>query len=203
MKRFVLLALMAAFFLSLGAQAMRAQDEKVLFKKEPQPEPIAAGDAYIIGPEDVIYIHVWKEDALSRTVPVRSDGKISLPLVDDVAAAGLTPLQLKDVLVTRFGQYIDSPTISVVVTEANSFKVFLSGEVKTPGVIRLRSETTIMQLIPMAGGFTEWANQKKILLIRKEKGRERRFIINYKNIVDGREPNANIVLKSGDTIIVP
>jgi polysaccharide biosynthesis/export protein len=159
------------------------------------------GPQYIIGPEDVLYISVWKEDQISRSVPVRTDGKISLPLVDDVQAAGLTPMQLKEVLAAKFKSFIDNPTISVIVSEANSFKVFLSGEVKNPGVHRFRSDVTLVKLITQAGGFTEWANQKKILILRKEKGADKRITVNYKKIIDGDEPDVTIL--SGDTVVVP
>jgi polysaccharide export outer membrane protein len=157
----------------------------------------------VIGAEDVLYIQVWREEALTKTVPVRMDGNISLPLIHEIKAAGLTPIQLKEALTGRFKEFIESPNVSVTVTEANSFKVFVSGQVRTPGVYRLRSETSLVQIIVMAGGFTEWANQKKIIIIRKENGKERRVTVNYKKIVDGDDPAANIILKSGDTIIVP
>jgi polysaccharide export outer membrane protein len=166
-------------------------------------EVIADSDKYVIGPEDVLSIHVWKEDALTRQVSVRSDGRISLPLIDEVQAAGLTPLQLKEKLTVRLQEFIDNPSVSVIVTEANSQKVYVSGEVKTPGVYRLRGETTLLQVIPMAGGFTEWADQKKIVVIRKEGEKDKRIIINYKKIVSGEDMSANIVVKSGDTVIVP
>ena len=178
-----------------------AQTEKeALSKKQARGEVAADSNQYVIGPEDSLYIHVWKEETLSRTVPVRIDGKISLPLIDEIQAAGLTPLQLKENLIKRFKDFVDIPNVSVIVMEANSFRVFVSGYVKSPGVIRLRSETTILQLIPMVGGFTEWANEKKVLVIRKEESREKRITVNYKKIVSGDEPN--LVLKSGDTIIV-
>ncbi len=181
-----------------------AQQEKEIFeKKQAQSEIKADVSNYVIGPEDVLYIHVWREDLLSRTVPVRMDGNISLPLIDEIQAAGLTPLQLKDVLVQKLKKFIDEPNVSVIVMEANSHKVYISGQVRTPGVYRLRSETTILQIIPMAGGFTEWANQKKILVIRREGGKEKRIIINYKKIIEGQEREGNLVLKPGDTIIVP
>ncbi len=182
--------------------AAYAQGEKdALSQKQAQGEVIADSSQYVIGPEDTLYVHVWKEETLSRTVPVRIDGKISLPLIDEIQAAGLTPLQLKENLIKRFRDFVDIPNVSVIVMEANSFKVFVSGQVKTPGVVRLRSETSILQLIPMVGGFTDWANEKKVLVIRKEGGQERRITINYKRIVNGKDPN--FVLKSGDTIIVP
>ena len=179
----------------------RGKDD--LSKKQAQAEIVADSNQYVIGPEDVLYIHTWKEETLSRTVPVRMDGKISIPLIDEVQAAGLTPLQLKEILIEKFKKFIDNPSVSVIVMEANSFKVYVSGQVKTPGVYRIRSETSLMQIIPMAGGFTDWANQKKILIIRKENGKEKRIIVNYKKIVDGKEPLSSSILKSGDTIIVP
>ena len=166
-------------------------------------EVVADSDKYVIGPEDVLSIHVWKEDALTRQVPVRSDGKISLPLIDEVQAAGLTPVQLKEKLTVRLKEFIDNPSVSVIVTEANSQKVYVSGEVRTPGVYRLRGETTLLQVIPMAGGFTEWADQKKVLIIRKEGEKDKRIVVNYKKIVSGEDMRANIALKAGDTIIVP
>jgi polysaccharide export outer membrane protein len=181
-----------------------AQTEKGdLAKKQAQAEVVADSSQYVIGAEDVLYIHTWKEEALSRTVPVRMDGKISIPLIDEVQAAGLTPLQLKEILIEKFKKFIDNPSVSVIVMEANSFKVYVSGQVRTPGVYRLRGETTLLQIIPMAGGFTDWANQKKILIIRKENGVDKRLIMNYKKIVEGKEPISSSILKSGDTIIVP
>ena len=158
---------------------------------------------YVIGPEDVLYIQVWKEEGLTKTVPVRSDGMISLPLINEVQASGLTPLQLRDLLTEKFKNFVDNPTVTVVVTEANSFKVFVSGQVRTPGVYRLRSETTLLQIISLAGDFTNEANPKKIVIIRREQGKDKRLEINYSEIVDGSNPGSNYVLKAGDTIIVP
>ena len=176
-------------------------DKGALSRKQAQAEVIADSNQYVIGPEDSLYMHVWKEEALSRTVPVRMDGKISLPLIDEIQAAGLTPLQLKENLVRKFREFVDIPNVSVIVTEANSFKVFVSGFVRAPGVVRLRSETSILQLVPMVGGFTEWADQKKVLIIRVENGKEKRYKLNYKKIVKGTDPN--FILKSGDTVVVP
>ncbi len=188
----------------ISVSVVYAQHDEEAQSKKPTQADVAAGDVhYVIGPEDVLYIHVWKEEALTRTIPVRMDGKISLPLINEVEAAGLTPLQLKHQLTEKLKAFIENPNVSVVIVEANSFKVYVSGEVKTPGVYRLRSETSVIQIIPMAGGFTEWANQKKILIIRKENGRERRIIINYKKILEGEDQGANVALKPGDTIIVP
>ncbi len=193
--------LIGAIFLVLPSCAHTQADQEALSKKQAQAEIIADSNQYVIGAEDTLYIYVWKEGELSRTVPVRIDGKISLPLIDEIQAAGLTPLQLKENLIKRFKEFVDIPNVSVMVMEANSSKIFISGQVRGPGEKRLRSETSMLQLIPMLGGFTEWADQKKILIIRKENGKEKRYTVNYKKIVKGTDPN--FILKPGDIIIVP
>jgi len=205
MRKFGFYFVTAALAISLISPAVvYAQAGKEdLLKNQAQAEIAADSNQYVIGPEDVLYIYTWKEEALSRTVPVRMDGKISIPLIDEVQAAGFTPLQLKEILIEKFKKFIDNPNVSVIVMEANSFRVYVSGQVRTPGVYRIRSETSLMQIIPMAGGFTDWANQKKILIIRKENGKEKRITVNYKKIVEGKERVSNSILKSGDTIIVP
>ncbi len=163
----------------------------------------ADSDSYVIGPEDVLFIYVWKEENLSRTVPVRMDGMISIPLVDDIKAAGMTPLQLKEVLLAKLREFVETPDVTVIVSEANSFRVYVQGEVKTPGVFKLRTETSLVQLIVMAGGFTDWANQKKITIMRKEGGKDSRIVVNYKKIVEGDEGARDVMLKSGDIVIIP
>ncbi|MGQ9695972.1 MAG: polysaccharide biosynthesis/export family protein [Thermodesulfobacteriota bacterium] len=201
MQKLFLILLLSSFLLTWSGLSLGQQEKEIFEKKQAQSEIKADAGHYVIGPEDVLYIHVWREDLLSRTVPVRMDGNISLPLIDEVKATGLTPLQLKEVLVEKLKKFIDEPNVSVIVMEANSQKVYISGQVRNPGVFRLRSETSILQIIPMAGGFTEWADQKKILVIRKENGEEKRIPVNYKKIVEGKERNFS--LKRGDTIIVP
>jgi polysaccharide export outer membrane protein len=179
------------------------QEKEVLLKKQAQAEIKTDSSDYIIGPEDVLYIHVWREETLTRTVPVRIDGNISLPLVDEVRAAGLTSLQLKEILAERLKEFVDSPNVFVTVMEANSYKVYVSGQVRSPGVFKLRSETSLIQIIVMAGGLTDWADQKRILIMRRESGKEKRITVNYKKIIQGKEPGGDILLKPGDTIIVP
>jgi polysaccharide export outer membrane protein len=174
-----------------------------ILKKQGQTEIMPDSPPYVIGPEDILYINVWKEEALSRTVPVRMDGKISLPLIDEVQAAGLTPMQLKEVLTQKLKKFIDDPHVFVIVTEANSAKVYISGQVRNPGVYKLRAETSLPQIISMAGGFTDWADQKKILIIRKENGKERRITINYKKVIKGDYPASSSIIRAGDTIVVP
>jgi polysaccharide export outer membrane protein len=192
-----------AIFSIMTPVAYPQGDKEIILKKEAQAEVAADSDHYVIGSEDVLYIHVWREETLSKTVSVRMDGKISMPLIDEIQAAGLTPLKLKEILTERLKEFVEIPTVTVIVMEANSFKVYISGQIKSPGVYRLRSETTLAQIISMAGGLGEWANQKKIIVIRKENGKEKRFTVNYKKIVQGKDLNSNITLKSGDTIIVP
>jgi polysaccharide export outer membrane protein len=201
MRKIFCVGIMVVWIVFIFIPAVYAQDDKE--KKQTQAEWVPVSESYVIGPEDVLSINVWKEEAFSRTVPVRMDGKISLPLIDDVQAAGFTARQLKEVLTTKLKEFVENPNVSVTVVEANSFKVFISGQVRSPGVYRLRSETSLLQFIPMVGGFTDWANQKKILVIRREGGKEKRLTVNYKKIVSGKDPDSNIMLKAGDTIIVP
>jgi polysaccharide biosynthesis/export protein len=190
---------------SAPAQAKPAGSGKAEALKAVQAKAAVAADSdsYIIGAEDVLYIYVWKEENLSRTVPVRIDGMISIPLVDDIKAAGMTPLQLKEILLAKLKEFVETPDVTVIVTEANSYKVYVQGEVKNPGVFRLRTETSLVQLIIMAGGFTDWANQKKITIIRKEGVKESRIRANYKKIIDGDEGANDVILKSGDIVIIP
>ena len=197
MKRLFSMGTIAILVLLLTVSFSLSQE-----KQGAPAKPVDNPD-YVIGPEDVLYIQVWKEEGLTKTVPVRSDGMISLPLINEVQASGLTPLQLRDLLTEKFKNFVDNPTVTVVVTEANSFKVFVSGQVRTPGVYRLRSETTLLQIISLAGDFTNEANPKKIVIIRREQGKDKRLEINYSEIVDGSNPGSNYVLKAGDTIIVP
>jgi polysaccharide export outer membrane protein len=204
MKKLLSIGSIGALVLLVAANMAYPQaDKEFLSKKEGQAEVAVDGDQYVIGPEDVLYVHVWKEEAVSKTVPVRMDGKISLPLIQEVKAAGLTPLQLKEVLMRKFREFIENPIVSVTVVEVNSYKVYVMGQVRNPGVLRLRSETTVTQIIVMAGGFTEWANQRKIMIVRKENGREKRIKVNYKKIMDSGNPTSDIILKAGDTIVIP
>lgn len=158
---------------------------------------------YRIGPEDVLQISVWKNDAMSRTVPVRPDGKISLPLLNDVQAAGLTPMQLRDVLVKKMVVYIPTPEVSVIVTEVRSFKVSVIGEVSRPGRYELKSWTTVVDALAMVGGFSEFASRSRIVVLRPEGKTTKRIPFNYnKAITDGGEQE-NFYLSPGDMVVVP
>ena len=158
---------------------------------------------YTIGPEDVIRIEVWKEPQLSVSVPVRTDGDISLPLIHDVHVVGLTPLELKEELTKMFSKYIENPTVSVIVEEINSLKIYVVGNVNAPGVFDVKREVNVLQAISMAGGFTEWANKRKIKIFRKYGGIEQIINVNYNKLVSGNHPELNIPLQPGDSIVVP
>lgn len=202
-KKIIMLTVCLLGCLGMAAQGLCQQAKSVSPQGQPESKIAADSDSYVIGPEDVLDIYIWKETDLSRKVPVRLDGKISIPLVGEIQAAGLTPLQLKEQLIQKFKDFVEVPNVTITVMEANSFKVYISGQVAKPGVFILRSETTISQIIPMAGGFTEWANQRKILVLRREGGKDQRFTINYKKIISGDDLSQNLVLKPGDTIVVP
>jgi polysaccharide export outer membrane protein len=158
---------------------------------------------YIIGPQDVVEISVWKEAELSRAVPVRPDGKISLPLLDDVQAAGLTPMQLAGQIKTRLNQYMTEPQVTVIVTQTNSQRIYILGEISRTGAYALIPDMTILQAISNAGGPTAFANSKRIYLLRQENGKQGKLFFNYKEVVSGKHTEQNVLLKPGDTIVVP
>jgi polysaccharide export outer membrane protein len=157
---------------------------------------------YIIGPGDVLQITVWKNDTLSRALPVRPDGKISMPLLHDVQAAGLSAMQLRDKIATALGEFMPNPEVAVSVTEVRSMRVSILGEVAKPGVLELRGQTTILEVIAMAGGFKDFASPSKITVIRiDEAGKTKRIRFNYNKAIGSDEEN--LVLRSGDVVVVP
>jgi polysaccharide export outer membrane protein len=165
----------------------------------PQQEP----GEYRIGPEDQLDIAVWKNIELTRTVPVRPDGKISLPLVNDIQAAGLTPLELRDALVRRLEEYIPSPQVSVVVAAVHSFKVSVLGEVNYAGRHELRSGATVLDALAMSGGLKEYASPSRIVVLRSEGRETRRLPFNYKHAMAEGGESENFFLRPGDIIVVP
>jgi polysaccharide export outer membrane protein len=158
---------------------------------------------FVVGPEDVLKIHVWKQESISVTVPVRSDGKISIPLINDVQAAGFTPNQLKDKIAERLKKFIDEPTVSVIVVTINSLKVIVSGNVNAPGVYNIGREISLVEAISLAGGLAEFADPDKIKIIRKENGIDKIFEVNYSAILSGEDLKQNIALVPGDSVVVP
>jgi polysaccharide export outer membrane protein len=172
----------------------------------PVPDVGAAALAteYVIGPGDVLQISVWKNEALSRVVPVRPDGKISIPMLHDVQAAGLTAMQLRDKIARALAEFLPNPEISVAVTEVHSLRVSVLGEVQKPGVLELRGRTTILEAIAMAGGFRDFASPSKITVIRvDDRGQTERIRFNYNKAISNSPEEPNLVLRSGDVIVVP
>jgi polysaccharide export outer membrane protein len=179
----------------------------VVFAQESNRKPITAPiqihESYVIGQGDVLEVFVWRNEQLSRQVTVRPDGKISLPLIQDLHAEGLTVIQLRDEITRRLRQYVQNPTVTVIVNQIKSYKISVLGKVSSPGLYQITTRTTLVEAISLAGGFTEWANKRKITVIRSEEGKKKKLRINYKKIVSGKDPSQNIILQRGDTIIVP
>jgi polysaccharide export outer membrane protein len=156
---------------------------------------------YIIGAQDVLDISVWKEDQLTKSVPVRPDGKISMPLLNDVQAAGLTPTQLATQITESLKKFVTDPQVTVIVREINSQRVYMLGEVSRQGAYPLLPGMTVLQALSSSGGFTQFANVKKIYVLRVENGKQQKYPFNYKRALES--PDQNILLKAGDTIVVP
>lgn len=165
------------------------------------PPGSQASQTYVIGPDDTLYVSVWKEPDLTETLPVRADGKISMPLLNDVQAAGLTPMQLGAALTDKLKKYVSDPHVTIVVTQMNSQRVYVTGEVLHPGAMNLTPNMTILQALSSAG-FTQFANTKGIYVLRNQNGAETKLAVNYKRLIKG-EGGQNIALKPGDTIVVP
>jgi len=181
-----------------GAKVLTAEN----ISSQP-PKPATEDPNYSIGPEDVLTIDVWKEPEISRTVPVRRDGKISLPMLNDVQAAGLTPTQLGSEIVAKLRATVINPHVTVIVAQMSSQRIYILGQVTRGGAYPLVPDMTAVQALSIAGGFTPFAKLKKIYVMRAENGENKVFPINYKEVVSGRNAQQNIRLKPGDTIVVP
>src|ERR1700684_3457034 len=200
--------------LSLIAVVMPAQAQQAANDKQPAAQSAAEDTSaaskaatqdpnYIIGAQDVLDISVWKEPEVSRTVPVRPDGKISLPVVNDVQAAGLTPSQLAAQITVSLKKYVTSPQVTVIVATINSQRVYIIGEVNRPGAFPMLPGMNVLQGLSSAGGFTQFAKTKSIYVLRMENGKQQKYPVNYKEVVSGKHPDQDILLKAGDTIVVP
>ena len=195
----------ALFMLAPIVSAQQASPSAKSVAAPPAIRPVSAAPSdYVIGPEDVLQVSVWKNETLSRVVPVRPDGKISLPLLHDIQASGLTAMQLRDKISKALGEFMPNPEVSVIVTDVRSYRVSVMGEVQRPGVLLLRSSTTIMEAIAMAGGFRDFASPSKIVVVRKNSnGQTEKIPFNYNRAIRAGEAEDNIVLKTGDVIVVP
>ena len=200
----------------LAAVALAGASRVVQAQVPPAPKPnqspahaaVAPGSApvapdYVIGPDDVLSIVFWRDKDISADVAVRPDGRISLPLLNDVQAGGLTPLQLRDRLTEEARRYVEDPNVTVVVKQINSRRVFITGMVGKPGAYPLAGNMSVVQLISMAGGLSEYANPKKIRILRGEPGKQQSLPFNYRDVASGERLDQNVELKPGDTVVVP
>ncbi len=210
---------LVAMLAALGLTAAGAAQQGGAGKPEPKPEQKTPAPAevpttaqakaanedpnYKIGAEDMLTVNVWKEPEISRSVPVRPDGKISLPLLNDVQAEGLTPQQLAASIRDGLKKFISEPEVTVIVTAANSQRYYVLGEVSHPGPFPLSRGMTVLQGLANAGAFTQFANEKGIYILRSEGGKQVRHPFNYKAVIKGQNQEQNIDLKPGDTIVVP
>ena len=202
-----------AVFLMLAVVPAKAQQPAGSHQTAQSPVPAMPDETvkksatvdpnYVIGAQDVLDINVWKEPDVSRTVPVRPDGKISLPLLNDVQAAGLTPAQLAAQVTDSLKKYVTNPQVTVIVTVINSQRVYILGEVTRPGAFPLIPGMSVLQALSSAGGFTQFAKVKSIFVRRFENGKEEKFPFNYREVIGGKKPEQDILLKAGDTIVVP
>jgi polysaccharide export outer membrane protein len=179
-------------------------DKKTSTSAPPTTAAVALPPGFVLGPDDVLSVAYWRDKDMSAdTVVVRPDGKITLPLLNEIQASGLTPDQLRDAIATAATKYVEDPNVTVIVKQVNSRKVYITGEVGKPGAYPLTGPTTVIQLIAMAGGVQEYAKKKDIVVMRIENGHQYLFPFNYEAVSKRRNMKQNIELKPGDTVIVP
>jgi polysaccharide export outer membrane protein len=164
--------------------------------------PVPSASDYVIGPEDLLQISVWKNESLSRQLPVRPDGKVSMPLLHDIQASGLTPMQLRDKIAAALAEFMPNPEVSVTVLEVRSYRVSVLGEVQRPGVLQLKAPTTVLEALALAGGFRDFASPSKIVIFRKNGHGTEKLRFNYNRAV-GTASEENLSLRSGDVVVVP
>jgi len=206
MRVIIAVALLGFAIVQLEAQNAAQGKEKSATDSPPAQSPglpmSVAGPGYVIGADDVLLVSVWKEPDLTMTLPVRPDGNISLPLLNDVTAAGLAPTQLAASITEKLRKYVADPRVTVIVTQINSQKVYVTGEVLHTGALQLLPNMTVLQALADAG-FTQFANTRGIYVLRIESGRQQKIRVNYKRLVKGEAIDQNIILRPGDTIVVP
>jgi len=210
LKWTLLLAILTSLAAAQDApSSSQASSSKPATTASPSPElpgsaPGVRPESYVIGAEDVINVFVWKEPDMSKTVPVRPDGMISLPLVGEVKAAGYTPVQLQGVLADSMKKYVSEPQVTVVVEKVASLNFNIVGEVNKPGYFPLTRRMTVLDAIALAGGFKDFAKTTKIYVLRTAaNGSQERLPFNYKQVIKGQNPQQNIELQPRDTVVVP
>jgi polysaccharide biosynthesis/export protein len=170
---------------------------------EPSVPAVALPPGYVVGESDILHVNVWKEPDLSQTVVVRTDGNISLPLINDIKVSGLTPTQIQEMIAARLMKFMTNPQVTVTVTDIRSKKAFITGEVLRPGSYSLNAQTSVLQLIAQAGGFTPFAKRDSIVVLRSENGKLTKMKFQYKEVVKGNKTEQNVALQPGDTVVVP
>ena len=195
-------AVCCSLALSAAAQIPNVQGQPAPAGQNPAPAAVALPTGYAIGVDDLLTVSFWQDKELSAEVVVRPDGKISLPLLGDVAAVGLTPEQLSTVVEKAASKFITEPDATVIVREVRSRKVFVVGEVVRPGVVLLNAEMNVLQVLASVGGLLEFADKSDLTIVRTENGQERRFKFNYSEVLRGRRMGQNIPMQPGDTILV-
>lgn len=186
-----------------AAQAPATQAPTATTPAQTAPVGVPTPADYVMGPDDVLQIVFWSEKNLSSEVVVRPDGKVSLPLLNDVQAAGLTPEQLRKAVTDGASRFVTDPSVTIVVKTINSRKVYVTGQVNKPGPFPLTDSMTVLQILALAGGVQEYADTQNILVMRTEQGQTKSFKFNYKEVRKGKNLQQNILLKPGDTIVVP
>jgi polysaccharide export outer membrane protein len=205
----ILAGLLMALIAPAYGQSPAAQEKKEDVKDSKAPnvssttQAAAEDPSYKIGAQDVLRIDVWREDQLTRTVPVRPDGKITLPLLNDVQAVGLTPMELAGVIRDELKKYVTNPQVTVSVSEINSRRIYVNGEVNKSGAYQLLPHMTVLQALSGSGGFTAFARVKSIYVLRNENGKAIRIPFNYKEAITGKNLAQNIELQPGDVVVVP
>src|SRR5215467_4849124 len=202
MKRNIAVVVSTTLILAAAAWAQNSAGKEPAKDASTPKAAATTNPSYVIGPEDTLYVNVWKEPDLTATLPVRADGMISLPLLNDVQAAGLTPMQLATSLTEKLKRYVADPRVTVTVTQMNSQRVYVTGEVSHSGAMPLTPDMTVLQALSSAG-FTQFANTKGIYVLRTENGQQKKYPVNYKKLIKGEDSASNILLKPGDTIVVP
>ncbi len=203
------LPLLAAALAIIGADGARAQGQNAGRSATPQanaasaPAAAAVPAGYVIGADDVLSIMFWRDKEMSADVVVRPDGNISLPLINDVRAAGLTPEQLREELIKAASKYVEDPNATVVVKDIKSRNVFILGNVAKPGQYPLATAMNVMQLIAVGGGLLEYADDGKIVVIRTAGGTQQHLKFNYRDVLQQKRPEQNVTLQPGDTVVVP
>jgi polysaccharide export outer membrane protein len=203
-----------SFALGAGAQQagkaklVPAKDSKdVAVAPEAKPEsdvkPVEVKPEYVVGEGDTLHIDVWQEPEVSQNVVVRPDGKVSLPLVNEIKISGMTPLEIQGLVAEKLKTFVNQPKVTVTVMEVHSRKAFITGEVAHPGEYPLNTQVTVLQLIAQAGGFTPFAKTESIMILRVSDGKEQRLKFKYKEVLRGKNTDQNIALEPGDTVVVP